>query len=224
MAQRSSAPSILAQASSYAAHHNLTGGNPTAAQKHAEEAMVCTEEMGLASLSATATTCHGAALIAQGRYEEGIAGLRGGISAIRATGGGSYGWPLCYLAIGLRGIGRPEEGLEALDEGFAFAAKTGAQMDSLWLYNVKGVLLLARNASDVANAELCFRAAIEIARRQSARLPELRVTTSLARLLAKHGRPDDARAMLADIYGWFSEGFDTADLKDAKALLGELTE
>ena len=69
----------------------------------------------------------------------------------------------------------------------------------------------------------CFRTAIEIARRQSAKSLELRATTSLARLLATQGRRDEARTMLADIYGWFTEGFDTADLKDAKALLDELS-
>jgi predicted ATPase len=83
--------------------------------------------------------------------------------------------------------------------------------------------LLAQDASDSAKAEQCFRTAIEIARRQSARSPELRATTSLARLLAKQGKRDEARAMLAEIYGWFTEGFDTADLKDAKALLEELS-
>ena len=82
--------------------------------------------------------------------------------------------------------------------------------------------MLAQNPSDVAEAERCFRTAIEIARRQSARSEELRATTSLARLLAKQDRRDEARAMLAEIYGWFTEGFDTADLKDAKALLDEL--
>ena len=76
--------------------------------------------------------------------------------------------------------------------------------------------MLAQNPSDVAEAEQCFRTAIEIARRQSARSPELRATTSLARLLAKQGRRDEARTMLAEIYGWFTEGFDTADLKDAQ--------
>ena len=83
--------------------------------------------------------------------------------------------------------------------------------------------MLVRNPSDVAEAEQCFRAAIEIARRQSARLAELGATTSLARLLTKQGKRDEARAMLAEIYGWFTEGFDTADLKDAKALLDELS-
>jgi predicted ATPase len=79
-----------------------------------------------------------------------------------------------------------------------------------------------QNPSDVAKAEQCFRTAIEIARWQSARSMELRATTSLARLLAGSGRRDEAHAMLAEIYGWFTEGFDTADLKDAKALLDEL--
>ena len=83
--------------------------------------------------------------------------------------------------------------------------------------------MLAQNPSDVAEAEQCFRTAIEIAQRQSARSEELRATTSLARLLAGQDRRDEARTMLADIYDWFTEGFDTADLRDAKALLDELS-
>ncbi|MGZ3621186.1 MAG: hypothetical protein ACXVAA_11870, partial [Candidatus Binataceae bacterium] len=75
------------------------------------------------------------------------------------------------------------------------------------------------NASEAQN---CFQRAIDIARKQSAKSWELRATTSLARLLAKQGRRHDARLMLADIYGWFTEGFDTADLKEAKTLLDEL--
>ena len=79
-----------------------------------------------------------------------------------------------------------------------------------------------QDASKVQEAERCLRTAIEIAREQSAKSWELRTTMSLARLLGRQGRRDEARAMLADIYGWFTEGFDTADLKDAKALLDEL--
>jgi predicted ATPase len=91
------------------------------------------------------------------------------------------------------------------------------------LYKIKGELLLMRvNPPDEAEAERCFRTAIDIARRQKARWCELRATTSLARLLKRQGKRDEARAMLAQIYGWFTEGFDTADLKDAKALLDEL--
>src|ERR1700730_11129872 len=149
--------------------------------------------------------------------------MRRGISTTRATGGTPATWPLSYLAMGLGGIGRSQEGLEVLEEGFASIAKTGEQGASTFLHSAKGELLLVQNPSDVAEAEQCFRTAIEIARRQSARSPELRATTSLARLLALQGRPDEAHAMLAEIYDWFTEGFDTADLIDAKALLDKLS-
>ena len=149
--------------------------------------------------------------------------MRRGISAIRATGATPRAWYLCLLASGLGRVGRPQEGLQVLEKGFASVAKTGEQIASPSLHHVKGELLLAQNPSDGAEAERCFRTAIEIARRQSARSPELRATTSLARLLNEQGRRDEARTMLAEIYGWFTEGFDTADLKDAKALLDELS-
>jgi len=128
------------------------------------------------------------------------------------------------LAFGLGGVGRPQEALDVVEDGLASVAKTGEQMSSPSLHYVKGELLQAQNPSDAAEAERCFRTAIEIARRQSARSEELRATTSLARLLNEQGNRDEARTMLAEIYGWFTEGFDTADLKDAKALLDELTE
>jgi tetratricopeptide (TPR) repeat protein len=222
VAQRSSVPYVLTVASFQTAQQNLVRGDGTAAQKHADETMALTEAFGFKSVSPLATTVNGAAQIAQGRYEEGIAGMRRGISAIRATGVPSPAWFLCLLASGLGRIGRPQEGLEVLEEGFASVAKTGEQIASPWLHRVKGELLLLQNPSDVAEAERCFRTAIEIARRQSARSAELRATTSLARLLDSRGKRDEARTMLAEIYGWFTEGFDTADLKDAKALLDEL--
>ena len=223
VAQRSSAPYALAQASSHLAAQHLIRGDSVAAQKYAEEAMALVEEMGFVGFSAIPTTCYGAALIAQGRYEEGVAGMRRGLSACRATGGTPRAGDLCFLAYGLGRIGRAQEGLQVLEEGIASVAKTGEQINRPDLHHVKGRLLLAQNPSDVAEAERCFRTAIEIARGQSARMAELRATTSLARLLAKQGRRDEARAMLAEIYNWFTEGFDTADLKEAKALLDELS-
>jgi predicted ATPase len=101
---------------------------------------------------------------------------------------------LFFLTSGLGKAGRPQEGLEVLEEGFASVAKTGERFAISVLHHVKGELLLALNPSDVAEAESCFRTAIEIARRQSARSPELRATTSLARLLAKQCRRDEAPA------------------------------
>ena len=106
-----------------------------------------------------------------------------------------------------------------LDDGLSALTPTlGAEM-----HRLKGELLLRQDTTNVTEAEQCFRTATETARRQSAKSLELRATMSLARLLEKQGRRDEARAMLAEIYGWFTEGFDTADLKDAKALLDELS-
>ena len=95
-----------------------------------------------------------------------------------------------------------------------------------WLpncYFLKGEAILGRDASATADAEACFREAIEISKGQSAKWWELRATVSLARLLRDTNRGDEPRAMLAEIYNWFTEGFDTADLKEAKALLDELS-
>jgi predicted ATPase len=119
--------------------------------------------------------------------------------------------------------GQPEEGLKALTEAFDLVSKTQDCWSEAELYRLQGELLLMRAESSVAEAEACFQRAIEIARQQSAKSWELRTTTSLARPLAKQGRCDGARAMLAETYGWFTEGFDTADLKDAKALLDDLS-
>jgi len=117
---------------------------------------------------------------------------------------------------------QPEGGLRILEDAFSRVEPTGERMYESELYRLKGELLLLRDAGDAAKAEDSFRTALEIARGQGAKSWELRATTSLARLLAKQGKRDQARAMLAEIYGWFTEGFDTADLKDAKALLDEL--
>jgi predicted ATPase len=95
-------------------------------------------------------------------------------------------------------------------------------MSEAELYRLKGEALLAGGASSEAQAQVCLEKAIMVAREQEARSWELRAAMSLARLLDKRGRRDEARTMLADIYGWFTEGFDTADLTDAKALLDQL--
>ncbi len=99
---------------------------------------------------------------------------------------------------------------------------TGERIYEAELHRLKGELLLMQDAGNTVEAERCFRSAIEVGRRQAGKSLELRATTSLARLLAKQGKHDEARTMLAEIYGWFTEGFDTADLKDAEALLEEL--
>jgi predicted ATPase len=103
----------------------------------------------------------------------------------------------------------------------ALVNQTDQRMQEAEVYRLKGELSLKARGNE-QEAEACLRRAVEIARHQSAKWWELRATVSLARLLDKQGRRDEARAILAEIYGWFTEGFDTADLKDAKALLDEL--
>ena len=119
--------------------------------------------------------------------------------------------------------GRVEEGLDLVTTGLVTAEQTGLRMAEAELHRVKGELLMLKDADNAAEAERSFRTAIEVARRQSARPFELRATISLAHLLRETNRRDEGRAMLTEIYNWFTEGFDTPDMKDAKALLDELS-
>ena len=129
---------------------------------------------------------------------------------------------LAMLAQGYQRLGRHDQALAIFDQGLAHVERSGEMLDTAEILRLKGELLLVRDGLP-DEAERCFRTAIELAREQKARWWELRSTVSLARLLAKQGRRDEARAMLADIYNWFTEGFDTGDLIDAKALLDELS-
>jgi len=129
---------------------------------------------------------------------------------------------LAFLAAALGQMGNFDEGLRAIEEGLQFIARSGQRYYEAELHRLKGELLLAQNSSN-AQAEECLRTATDVARRQHAKSWELRVTTSLARLLRDTSRRDEARATLAEIHNWFTEGFDTADLKDARALLDELS-
>jgi predicted ATPase len=132
---------------------------------------------------------------------------------------------LCTLAEAQARAGQPEEGLDTLDEALALVEQTDERHWEAELYRVQGELLLMEgdDASASAAAEASFHRAIEVARRQSAKSWELRATTSLARLWQEQGRIDEARQVLATIYDWFTEGFDTPDLQEAKALLEELS-
>ena len=123
-----------------------------------------------------------------------------------------------YLKAGLA-----EDALSTAGKALNVIEQTGARMSAAELCRLKGEALLSRGAPFDSQAQACFEQAIAIARQQEAKSWELRAVTSLARLLARRGRRDEARAMLAEIYGWFIEGFDTSDLKEAKALLEEFS-
>ena len=129
---------------------------------------------------------------------------------------------LCLLAEACIETGSFDNGLSALTEALAISDELGIGFSKPEIHCLKGELLLRQNHSSVAEAKRCFERAIEVAQNQNAKSLQLRAITSLARLLRDTQRRDEARTMLADIYNWFTEGFDTADLKDAQALLDEL--
>ncbi len=175
----------------------------------------------------------GWALAEQGQVAEGIEQMRQGLVANRRQGLELFRPSfLTLLAEAYRKAGQTEEGLNTLAEALETVDKTGERWYEAELYRIKGELLLAREGDNqkakgekeaVSEAETCFSKAMDIARSQSAKSLELRAVRSLSRLWQKQGKKDEARKLLQEIYCWFTEGFDTADLKEAKALLEELS-
>jgi predicted ATPase len=166
----------------------------------------------------------GWALAEQGQAEEGIAQLRQAIADWRAAGSRALvPYFLGLLAEAYARMGRADEGLITLAEALAITEQTHEADAEAQIPRLKGELLLIRAAQEEQEAEACFRQAIEIARRQRAKSLELRAVMSLSRLWQRQNKQAEARQMLAEVYGWFTEGFDTADLKEAKSLLDRLS-
>jgi predicted ATPase/predicted Ser/Thr protein kinase len=162
-------------------------------------------------------------LAEQGRPKEAIAQIRQGLMTQQAIGMSIYmPFYLGMLAEAYLKAGQIEEGLAALEEGIAFVERTGERFYEAGLHHLKGELLLEQGVSD-DEVEKNYQKAIQVARKQSAKSLELRATMSLARLWQKRGKKEEARQRLSEIYEWFTEGFDTPDLVDAKALLEELS-
>jgi predicted ATPase len=163
-------------------------------------------------------------LAERGEGEASIAELRSAMATIRRIGAAAeLPWFLALLA-GAHGIvGQTAEGLDAIAEALALVASTNERFYEAEIYRVEGELLLRHGGPDgAARAEACFRQALEIAEAQCAKSWELRAAMSLARLWRDQGKRTQGRDLLAPVHGWFTEGFDTADLKDAWTLLDEL--
>jgi class 3 adenylate cyclase/predicted ATPase len=197
---------------------------PGIVRAHAEEAVALSREFGgFVTWVAYGRFYHGFALTELGQLEQGVAEMEAGIADFRQQGGGPWHqYRIALLAQGYAKMGRIEEALAMLNQALMHIERTGEKLYQAELLRIKGEMRLIRDRGAAEEAEGCFRAALEVARAQEAKWWELRATTSLARLLRDIGRRDEGRAMLAEIYNWFTEGFDTADLKDAKALLDEL--
>ncbi|MCI0658970.1 MAG: AAA family ATPase, partial [Acidobacteria bacterium] len=197
---------------------------PQAARECAEGVLALAQDMDF-FVSAWQRSWRGWALAEQGQAEEGIEQIRQGLNVLRGTGARIMtAHFLALMAEACERAGRTEEGLGVLAEALAEVDKTGERYYEAELYRLKGELTLkqSRGQSLESEAEECFRKAIEVARRQSAKSLELQAVVSLSRLWQRQGKKEQARQRLAEIYGWFTEGFETKDLQEARALLQEL--
>jgi class 3 adenylate cyclase/predicted ATPase len=216
-------PDSIAYAIKEAAGFYQDVGNVQAVQEQAEQLIALATEQGYPYFLAEGRLYQAWALGQQGRVGEAIRQMRQAISAMRVAHKG-IGMPyrLLLLAGMHMGARQAPDGLDVLTEALTLVESTGERWFEAELHRVRGKLLLALPEPDQPDAEACFHQALAVAREQDARMWELRAATSLARLWAEQGKRSEARDLLAPVYCWFTEGFDTADLKDAKALLEEL--
>ncbi len=192
-------------------------------QELAEALIDLSTEHGFMHWLALGNYFRGFALISQGQIEEGITQARQSIADYQATGAAlDYSLYLAGLIEGYMKTGQTEACRVMIDDALAFVEQTGERYGEAALNGLQGEILQMQGV-DEAEVERCFWKGIQAARRQHAKSWELRVTMTLCRLWQKQGKREDARQLLAEIYGWFTEGFDTGDLKEARALLEELS-
>jgi class 3 adenylate cyclase/tetratricopeptide (TPR) repeat protein len=207
----------------FASEFHLFRRELLAVHERTEAALALAAEQGTIRFVAWLRYWQGWVLAAQGDYDEGMAQMRHGLDAMQATGEMQRRpWLLALLAEAYGQRGQAEEGLCLLTEALAVMATTGERGQEAELYRIKGELLVQQAAPDAFQAEACFQQALAVARRQQAKAWELRTAMSLSRLWQQQGKRDAARALLAPIYSWFTEGFDTTDLQEARALLEEV--
>ena len=223
LAHELSHPYSLASAQQGAALISQLRRDVPTVHEHAEAAVALATEQGFPLWTATGTSLRGWALAMQGQGEEGLTQIRQGIAAWRATGAAGTVPYLCTLLAEVSAhLGRPEDGLQALAEAHAMVEQHEERWWEAEICRLRGVLLLRQPGTPQAEAETWLQRALDVARRQEAKSLELRAAMSLARLWQQQGKRAEARTLLTPIYAWFTEGFDTADLQEAKTLLEEL--
>jgi class 3 adenylate cyclase/predicted ATPase len=223
LAQASTHPFSMAYALNFAGwlRQLLLEGQTT--QEMAEVARTLAAEQGFPFWEAQGTILLGRALFQQAQGEEGIACMRRGLSAYQATGAELLRPTfLALLVEAYEKGGRIDEGLDTLTKALELVNRHQERLWEAELHRLRGDLLQSLSGERQAEAEACFRQALEIARRQQAKSLELRAVMSLGRLWQRRGEQNAAHRLLAEVYGWFTEGFDTADLRAAKTLLEEL--
>jgi predicted ATPase/DNA-binding winged helix-turn-helix (wHTH) protein len=222
LAQELAHPYSLAFARYRAGLYALFCRQAQVAQALAEEVLSLATTHGFPFYAALGTALRGGACVRQGQGEEGFALLRQGLTALSTTGTQPAPHWLVWQADLYGAVGQPAAGLRLLEEAMVQADTTGNYHAVAELHRLKGECGLALSAERTAEAEACFHRALAMARRQQAKALELRAAMSLCRLWHRQAKRAAAWHLLAEVYGWFAEGFDTADLQEAKALLEEL--
>jgi predicted ATPase len=195
-----------------------------AVYEQAEATVILSTEQGATQWVAQGTIFRGWALAMQDQGEAGMAQVHQGIATVRATGQALAVPYFCtVLAEVCDRLGHPEDGLQALAEAHTLVEQHDERWWEAEVCRLRGVLLLRQTGTPQAEAEAWLQRALDVARRQKAKSLELRAAMSLSRLWQQQGKQAEARALLAPVYDWFTEGFDTADLQEAQALLQELT-
>jgi predicted ATPase len=208
----------------FAIRLRLLRGETREADELAQAAFALSTKHGFTLWTALIVFMQGWSLCQQGRVTDGIARMRTGHEDALATGHRAGRTMYCSLFAEAYGrIGQFNEGWKMLSEALDSAEQSGQRYYEAETYRLKGELHLLEPMPDVEQAEASFQRALDIARQQQAKTWELRSATSLARLWADQGERRKGRDLLAPVYGWFTEGFDTADLKDARALLDQLS-
>ena len=219
-------PFTLFFASEFTARLHRWRGEVQAVQELAKAILRLWSEHGFPLAEAAGTMHKAWALFECGRHEQGIAQFGLGLAGLQATGFAGHLTEFLGVLAEMRGVaGQPESGLSTLDEALDITHNSDERYYEAELYRLRGELLLMLDVRDEPGAEATLCQAIQVARRQSAKMCELRATVSLCHLWLAQERGDkrkEAREMLTEVYDWFTEGFDTRDLEEARALLETL--
>ena len=209
----------LAYALSRSADNYTFCGNYAAAHAQIDELIALADEKG----KALGTAMRGRLFALTGNASDAVQAITSGITSLRSTGATLYEpWHLWHLAMAYAQIGQPDDARRCIDDAIDKVERSEEKWCEAEVHRVAGEIALKSLAPDRERAEAYFDRALAVARQQQAKSWELRAAMSLARLWRDQGKQEEARDLLAPVYGWFTEGFDTLDLKEAKALLDEL--
>jgi predicted ATPase len=202
--------------------NDIRCGNYVAAHTQVEELVALADERGAPYWKALATAMRGQFFTETGKAADAVSAITSGITSLRATGALLYEpWHLWHLAMAYAELGQHNDARRFIDDAIDKVDRSKEKWCEAEVHRAAGEIAL--KSSTPTKAESYFERALAVARQQQTKSWELRAAMSMARLWRDQGKRDEARDLLAPVYGWFTEGFDTRDLKEAKALLEELT-